>query len=231
MKTIRLVCVDKMNKWWALFCIAFFAYLSGFIAESSNKQLFLRTIAQPITLSRAPSLKSSEKTFNAQVAVLGIGTEKNNASSSAGWGKSQQIGPHQWTINVGKDAHAATPQELFLALNSYRQRNGREVLQWDDKLGSYAQQRAEYFTKQNHLDEHAGFNDFVNNQDGFHKLGFVDLGENASIGYRLEAVHLIEWVYAGDVEHNDNQLSAQWSSVGIGIDGMASDFIFGGTKL
>jgi hypothetical protein len=43
-------------------------------------------------------------------------------------------------------------------------------------------------------------------------------------------VHLIEWVYAGDKPHNDNQLSSKWSAVGIGISGSATDLVFGGSK-
>jgi len=116
----------------------------------------------------------------------------------------------------------------LLALNSYRQRNGRGALAWDGKLGDFAQGRASSFNSSGKLDNHAGFTDFINNHDGFHVLGFQSLGENSSYGFTLEAVHLIETVYAGDKPHNDNQLSSNWSSVGIGVSGTATDLVFGG---
>jgi uncharacterized protein YkwD len=68
------------------------------------------------------------------------------------------------------------------------------------------------------------------NNDGFGKLGFSSLGENSSYGYLLEGVHLIEWVYAGDAPHDNNQLNSEWSHVGIGVNGTATDLIFGGRK-
>jgi uncharacterized protein YkwD len=147
------------------------------------------------------------------------------------WGVSKQIDEHTWTIKIGQDKKMATPQEIFSALNAYRQRHGRNMLSWDEKLAEYAQKRAQYFISKNKLDAHAGFLDFVNNQDGFHQLGFAALGENSSIGYHLEAIHLIEWVYAGDKPHDDNQLSLQWQYVGIGVDATATNLIFAGNKL
>ena len=75
------------------------------------------------------------------------------------------------------------------------------------------------------MDQHLGFNDFVQNQDGFNKLGFTALGENISYGYKLNGVHIIEWMYAGDQPHNDNQLDNRWNYVGIGVDGLATCLI------
>jgi len=52
------------------------------------------------------------------------------------------------------------------------------------------------------------------------------LGENISYGYRLEGVHLIEWMYAGDKPHDDNQLDSKWDHVGIGVKETATCIIF-----
>ncbi|MFH1827414.1 MAG: CAP domain-containing protein [bacterium] len=142
------------------------------------------------------------------------------------WGVAKQIGPHTYTMKVGQDPVIATPQEAFDALNDYRYKNGREKLQWSDTLASYAKSRSDYFVSRGDTDAHAGFEDFLNNQDGFQKLGFNSVGENSSYGYRLNGVHLIEWMYASDEGHNENQLNSSWTHIGIGISGDTTEFIF-----
>jgi len=146
------------------------------------------------------------------------------------WGVSEQIGEVSWRIKVGMDAEMATAGEIFNALNEYRRIKGSSVLNWDDKLANYALERAEYFISSGELDEHKGFVKFLEEEDGFNKLGFTWLGENASIGYRLNGVHLIEWVYAGDEPHDKNQLDNKWAYVGVGVKGTANCLIFGTGK-
>lgn len=146
------------------------------------------------------------------------------------WGKAKQLDEHTWTMKVTNDSHQATPSEILNALNEYRAKKGRGELTWDDKLATYAQQRTDYFKKEGKLDGHGGFMEFVNNGDGFNKLEFGSLGENSSLGYTLEGVHLIEWVYAGDKPHDDNQLNQDWTHVGVGVSGTATNLIFGGKK-
>jgi uncharacterized protein YkwD len=146
------------------------------------------------------------------------------------WGVSKQIDEHTWTIRVGEDATMATPEEIFRAVNEYRQVHGSQILTWDEKLTNYAQQRAVYLNEKKNIDGHQGFSDFLQNQDGFNKLGFTALGENISYGYKLNGVHIIEWMYAGDKPHDDNQLDNRWNYVGIGVDGLATCLIFGTGK-
>lgn len=121
--------------------------------------------------------------------------------------------------------------DLFNALNNYRIKNGVNALAWDSKLGDFAQSRASIFNQNGGLDNHAGFLDFINNQDGFHKLGFYKLGENSSWGYNVSAVDLIEQVYTQDSGHKQNELNPSWSHVGIGLSGTSTDFVFGGSKM
>lgn len=147
------------------------------------------------------------------------------------WGKAKQISEYGWTMNVGFDTKMATAQEILIALNSYRQRHGRNGLNWSDRLVDYANIRAKYFTSIGNLDEHVGFSEYLKNEDNLKKLGFWSVGENSSFGYQLEATHLIEWIYAGDKPHDDNQLSADWTHVGIGVDGSQTDLIFGGQPM
>jgi uncharacterized protein YkwD len=146
------------------------------------------------------------------------------------WGVAKQINEVTWTMKVGEDVNMATPKEIFDALNIYRQRHGSQVLNWDQKLADYSQTRAKYLNGIKNVDKHEGFTDFVENQDGFNKLGFNSLGENISYGYKLNGVHVIEWMYAGDKPHNDNQLDNRWNYVGIGVDGLATCLIFGTGK-
>ncbi|MDP1743842.1 MAG: hypothetical protein Q8L51_03595 [Candidatus Amesbacteria bacterium] len=146
------------------------------------------------------------------------------------WGVAKQIDSVTWQMKVGQDAQMGTPAEILIALNDYRGRYGSSALNLDEKLANYAKSRAVYFTKIKDLDGHKGFQDFLNNEDGFNKLGFNRLGENASFGYRLSGVHLIEWVYAGDEPHDKNQLNSVWNYVGIGVDGTATALIFGTGK-
>lgn len=147
------------------------------------------------------------------------------------WGVVKQIDEVTWTMKVGEDEKMATPQEILTALNIYRQRYGSQILNWDEKLGSYAQSRAKYLNSIKNVDKHEGFNNYVEKEDGFNKLGFNALGENISFGYRLNGVHIIEWMYAGDKPHNDNQLDSRWNYVGIGVDGLATCLIFGTAKI
>lgn len=147
------------------------------------------------------------------------------------WGVAQQVGEHTWTMRIGEDSTMATAVEIFDALNNYRANHGSQKLSLDQKLSEYAQSRAGFFAKNKNLDSHQGFNNFLENEDGFNKLGFTSLGENASFGYQLNGVHIIEWIFAGDEAHDQNQLNNQWNYVGIGVKNTAVCIIFGTGKM
>jgi uncharacterized protein YkwD len=217
----------------------------GQLIEKDNTPTILAK-AEFIPKTYSQSALPKTTAVNTQVNQIDIGIQKitptdtpmplspaptTNNTDNTPWGVAKQIDTDTWTMKIGQDNRMATPQEILDALNNYRQRYGRGQLAWDQKLIDYANSRASYFTSLNKLDSHAGFLDYVHNQDGFHKLGFASLGENSSIGYTLEGVHLIEWVYAGDKPHNDNQLNPQWQYVGIGVNGSATDLIFAANKL
>lgn len=147
------------------------------------------------------------------------------------WGEAKQISAHTWTMNIGLDDRMATPQEILEALNNYRRTHQRGTLNWDNRLAEYAQFRASYFTNSGKMDEHAGLIEYLNNMENVKKLGFWSVGENSSYGYQLLGVHLIEWAFAGDAEHDNNQLDPRWSHVGIGVSGNQVDVIFGGNQM
>lgn len=158
---------------------------------------------------------------------------KNNNTSDNGepWGVAKQVDEHTWSMKVGEDSTMATANEILIALNDYRNNHGSQKLSLDSKLTAYAQTRADFFNTNKDLDGHKGFNDFLDNQDGFNKLGFNWLGENASYGYKLNGIHLIEWVYGGDQPHDQNQLDTKWDHVGIGIKNTSTCIIFGTGKM
>lgn len=147
------------------------------------------------------------------------------------WGVAEQIDEVTWTIKVGQDNRMAAPDEILKALNNYRALHGSGKLNWDSRLAEFAQQRAEYFRQIKGLDQHKGFKEYVKKEENVRALGFAALGENASYGYRLSGVHLIEWVFAGDEPHDKNQRDQGWTHVGIGVSGTGVALIFGHTRI
>jgi uncharacterized protein YkwD len=155
-----------------------------------------------------------------QIAVIAIGKQKFIAPTSAPVLQVQ-----------GSSTASGGSYALLQALNNYRQKNGKSPLRWDSKLGAFAQQRADHFHQINDLDGHAGFTDMVNNHDGFHTMGFLQLGENSAIGQTVGPQEIIENVYGKSPAHNANELSAEFTHVGIGVNGTATNFVFGGRRL
>jgi uncharacterized protein YkwD len=121
-------------------------------------------------------------------------------------------------------------QQVLDALNNYRASKGIAKLQFDQKLQTYAKTRSDYLKSRGSLDNHAQFNDLIQNQDGFGKLGFNALAENQSWNYKGTAEGLITEFYAKSPGHNANQLSGEYTHVGIGITGEYTNLVFGGRK-
>ncbi len=195
---------------------------SGFLDEDTRKKLnaLYGHHKKDYYLSKIKNLLQNQARKKSE-------TISKNRNIDLEWGIAKQISEKTWTIKVGFDPKMANAKEIFEALNNYRETHGRNKLQWDERLANFALTRAKYFTKIGSLDEHKGFKEYVNNIENLKKLGFMKLGENSSYGYRLEAVHLIEWVFAADKPHDENQLSPEWTHVGIGVDRYQVDIIFG----
>jgi uncharacterized protein YkwD len=119
--------------------------------------------------------------------------------------------------------------QLFAALNSYRQKKGKSQLSWSDTLAGFAQGRAEQFDREGKMDNHAGFHDLINN-NGFSRMGFLALAENSSFGDTRDPVFIIESLYGQSPGHDANQLNGEYTHVGIGASGKATDLLFGGRK-
>lgn len=225
--------ISNMNKLCIALIILTISYLSGKIplfddiGMTKKVQVLAETTTHDISSKNKPEL-SNGKTGQIQIGQIAIGEKKY--TPNAIWGVARKIDSHTYTMTLQPDNTMGTSREILAALNTYRQQHGKGTLAWDDKLAGLASARAEYFSQKGNLDNHAGFLDYLNNQDGFRKLGFAYVGENSSVGFTLQAVHLIEWVYAGDAEHNNNQLSSDWHYVGIGVNGNATDLVFAGNK-
>lgn len=236
--------VSNTNKLIVAFIIFMVSFLSGRIpifddlSVTRRQMVLAEATTNEYRTKKIPELVS-EKIRQIQIKQISIGQKRffpptptplSNLDDN-NWGVAKKIDTHTYTMRLQADSRMGTPVEILDALNKYRQQHGRGVLAWDDKLANFANTRAEYFSQKNNLDNHAGFMDYLNNQDGFKKLGFSNVGENSSIGFTLESVHIIEWVYAGDAEHNNNQLNNDWHFVGIGVSGNATDLVFAGNEL
>jgi len=120
-------------------------------------------------------------------------------------------------------------QSVLEALNNYRSKNGAGTLVIDQKLQSYAQSRADYLKSFGKLDKHAGHKEFMSG-GGFDELGFDAIAENQSWNFKGDAEGLIEKFYGKSAGHNKNQLNAEYTHVGIGINGVFTNIVFGGKK-
>lgn len=202
---------------------------SSLTSAASPKAVTIRQSLAATHPSFSPLEKSDPANYS-QIREAEVGEKKTDVKKSdASWGVARQIDEHSWTMQVEHDAAMGNSQEILSAINSYRQKKGVGSLSWNDTLAAFAQSRADSFSKSGKLDAHAGFQSMMDD-NGFEKMGFNSLGENSSFGYILTGVHLIEWVYAGDKPHDDNQLRADWTHVGIGVLGTATDLVFGGKQ-
>lgn len=230
--SLRILKLYKKSKFvleeTAYFLMLLIVLLIGYLFGRVDARTTTIIRTKVVVVTPTPSPISSPKRTTESITYMPQPTPTDEPGE---WGVAKQIGEHTWTMKVGRDDEMATPQEVFDALNTYRQRHGKSTLARDDRLAKYAQDRASYFTSIGSTDAHKGFIEYVNDIENLKKLGFWSVGENSSSGYQLTGVHLIEWIYAGDKPHDDNQLSSEWSHVGIGVDGTQTDLIFGGRSM
>ena len=209
--------------------MAIFSLFMVWFGSSKQQDPIVKSIASPspemiATVSQAPTNIPTSKPILRQ--NISAGPTIKNESEQTDWGVANQVDEHTWTMKVGMDEVMATPSEIFNALNEYRRQYGAAVLMWDDKLADYANTRAIYFAEIKNLDGHRGLSDFLENENGFEKLGFSSIGENASYGYKMSGTHMIEWIYGADKDHDDNQKNTRWAYVGIGVEGTSNCIIF-----
>lgn len=176
----------------------------------------------PTRIKTEPTLTESKPTPTKSEIPQGGNTSQYTA---------QKINDVTWKVsNLSNDDRMASPQELLNALNSYRGGHGIGNLSWDQKLGDYAQGRADLFSKNGSLDSHAGFTNFMNN-GGFDISGFNSLGENSAyLSGPMNAERIVKSIFGADASHDGNQLDGSWTYVGIGVNGRAVNINFGKNK-
>lgn len=132
--------------------------------------------------------------------------------------------------NVASDHAMATANEIFNALNAYRNEKGIGSLSWDDNLGEFAQGRVNTFSSNGDLDSHAGFRNYMEN-GGFEDSGFNGLGENsARLAGPMGGDKIIREIYGASSAHNASQLDPAWTHAGVAINGVFVNINFGKNK-
>ncbi len=142
----------------------------------------------------------------------------------------EKINDVTWRVsNIQNDDNMASSQEIVNALNSYRGSRGLPGLAVDEKLMSYAQERANLFNSNGGLDSHAGFRSYMDN-GGFDKAGFNSLGENSAyVSGPMSGDKIIRNLFGADPSHDSNQLD-NWTHIGVGVNGNAVNVNFGKGK-
>lgn len=236
-----------LKRIWPLFLLIVFLGVFAFVFNTFNeKQLLSGRITKVFSNLIVPEKKEIFVNFENEEDLVFYSTESSTLVPSvaptkiptpvdpyandpdlkdAAWGEAVQVSETGYRMKVGFDSVMGTPEETFKALNHYRYTKGKSNLTWDDRLAKYALERATFIC-QNGSDGHAGFSDYVENQEGYKTLGFYQLGENMSTHMKFTGTHLIEWMYAADPAHDGNQLG-DWSHVGVGIYKDCSALIFG----
>lgn len=134
----------------------------------------------PSRAAVAPQTQTNQqKTTTPQQTTYTLPQQSNTSSSMPTYAP-----PAQQTIRA---SHMATPIEIFTALNTHRQRNGRNALMWDTSLANYAQTRANTFASLKRLDNQEGFFTFINQKQHV-ALGFYSMGENSSYDYSADGL-------------------------------------------
>lgn len=197
--------------------------LYALVTTSAPVKMTRTFVSVTPTLSPIPSSSVTSTLF----PTTPLTTSITDPDADKPWGQAWRMDDGSYTFKIQEDPIMSTPRELADAINRYRETKGVGRLEWSDTLSAYAQNRSEYMA-QSGTDHHAGFNNFVQNEDGYAKLGFNCLGENMSEGFRLSGTHLVEWMYAQSPGHDANQLNPIYSRLGVGISGTTSVLIFGG---
>ncbi len=170
------------------------------------------------TPTQTPTKSGSTSTPNPQ-------TSENSQYTS------EKIGETTFRIrNVQSDSQMGSSQDIFNALNSYRQSRGVGQLSWDGALSDLANSRVNTFASKGDLDGHAGFQEFMNN-DGFSKAGFNGLGENsARLAGPMSGDRIIKEIFGADAPHDTNQLNPEWTHAAVAVNGNFVNVNFGRGK-
>ena len=132
--------------------------------------------------------------------------------------------------HVNTDSNMVTANEIFNALNFYRNEKGIASLSWNNTLANFSQSRVNTFASISNLDSHAGFKSYMEN-GGFEASGFNGLGENsAQLASPMNGAKIIREIYGASPAHNTSQLDPSWTHAGVAINGIFVNINFGKDK-
>jgi uncharacterized protein YkwD len=136
----------------------------------------------------------------------------------------EKVNEHETAMSLPADPRMSTSDELFTALNQYRSSNGISPVNKNDTLCSIAQHRADEQLANGGLDDHAGFDKYVQGQNEFSRMGEVLFGGNQP----QYGVHIVEFGWARSLTgHREAIRDTSWSDGCGGIAGYYAVFIFG----
>ncbi len=131
---------------------------------------------------------------------------------------------HITKMSLPPDDKMSTPDELFTAMNEYRKDNNIPQVQKDDTICSIAQNRANEQLANGGLDNHSGFDKYVQNQNEFSKMGEVLFGGTQP----QYGVHIVEFGWNRSLTgHREAIRDSSWNYGCGGIAGYYAVFIFG----
>lgn len=208
---------DSFNHFISLLFLLLWSAISAVVPVPATR--LIATPSATLTATPAPT----KTTLNVPTPK----TQTIQTSQPVPWGTTEKLGEGLYRTYVANDPAMGTPAEILQALNSYRRAHNAGYVFSDDKLCSLAQSRAQEQDKLGNLDEHKGLIDYMADQSHWSYLNVTGIGENASYGYVLSGVHLIEWVFDSDEEHRENQLNPDWALACAGVSGVTVDIIFG----
>ncbi len=135
-----------------------------------------------------------------------------------------KVNEHETALSLPPDPRMSTADELFDAINQYRKANGISEVQKSDLLCGIAQHRAEEQLANGGLDDHVGFDKYVNDQNEFSTMGEVLFGGNQP----QYGVHIVEFGWARSLTgHREAIRDPNWQFGCGGVAGYYAVFIFG----
>lgn len=166
-----------------------------------------------------PTLTQTTKTVD---RVTNNNQDLNNTQENI-WGV-EKIDEATTDTRFPEDERMGTAEELFVAINNYRQAHNIQAVQRHDTLCRIAQTRANQLFELGKLDYHQGFDSLANSQQDFDNMGEVISG---GVQKQL-AVHTVEWGWGRSLTgHKESILDSEWTYGCGGISGLFNVFIFG----